>query len=87
MFYECSPKDCPCGDKCSNQRFQKKERVKELEVIEVISSHVPCEFVIFSLINIFELSLKYVILMLFIKLRPKTRDLAFARKCPLEKVN
>ncbi|CAI2184172.1 4554_t:CDS:2 [Funneliformis geosporum] len=34
MFYECSPKDCPCGDNCSNQRFQKKERVKELEVIE-----------------------------------------------------
>ncbi|GES81962.1 histone-lysine N-methyltransferase ASH1L-like [Rhizophagus clarus] len=34
MFYECSPKDCPCKDKCSNQRFQKKERVKELEVIE-----------------------------------------------------
>ncbi|CAG8507515.1 452_t:CDS:10 [Funneliformis mosseae] len=34
MFYECSSKDCPCGDNCSNQRFQKKERVKELEVIE-----------------------------------------------------
>lgn len=41
MFYECSPKDCPCKDKCSNQRFQKKERVKELEVIEVISIPVP----------------------------------------------
>ncbi|RUS17332.1 hypothetical protein BC937DRAFT_90111, partial [Endogone sp. FLAS-F59071] len=32
MFYECSPKHCPCGDKCSNQRFQKKEGIKELDV-------------------------------------------------------
>lgn len=32
MFYECDPRNCPCGDQCSNQRFQRKECKKELEV-------------------------------------------------------
>ncbi|KAJ3091227.1 Histone-Lysine N-Methyltransferase ash1l, partial [Quaeritorhiza haematococci] len=32
MFIECSPKECPVGEQCSNQRFQKKEDVKGLEV-------------------------------------------------------
>jgi hypothetical protein len=32
MFYECDPKHCPCGEQCSNQRFQRKERKKTLEV-------------------------------------------------------
>ncbi|CAG8844156.1 9932_t:CDS:2, partial [Racocetra persica] len=31
MFYECSPKYCPCGEKCSNQRFQRKESVKNVQ--------------------------------------------------------
>ncbi|CAG8528696.1 4325_t:CDS:2 [Diversispora eburnea] len=34
MFYECSPKDCPCEEQCTNQRFQRKECVKELEVFK-----------------------------------------------------
>ncbi|RUP44687.1 hypothetical protein BC936DRAFT_149128 [Jimgerdemannia flammicorona] len=47
MFYECSPKYCPCGDQCSNQRFQRKEGVKELEVFWTnkrgfgLRTHVP----------------------------------------------
>ncbi|KAG9304637.1 hypothetical protein G9A89_020201 [Geosiphon pyriformis] len=32
MFYECSLKTCQCGDLCTNQRFQKKEGLKKLEV-------------------------------------------------------
>ncbi|CAG8710304.1 13723_t:CDS:2 [Dentiscutata erythropus] len=31
MFYECSPKYCPCGEQCSNQRFQRKESVKKVK--------------------------------------------------------
>ncbi|KAI9003784.1 hypothetical protein DFJ74DRAFT_418262 [Hyaloraphidium curvatum] len=31
-WVECNPKTCPCGSRCSNQRFQRGERVKELEV-------------------------------------------------------
>ncbi|CAG8722577.1 8285_t:CDS:2, partial [Acaulospora morrowiae] len=34
MFYECSPKHCPCGKQCTNQRFQRKESVKELKVFK-----------------------------------------------------
>ncbi|CAJ0887015.1 4076_t:CDS:2, partial [Entrophospora sp. SA101] len=34
MCYECSPKHCILGDKCSNQRFQRKECVKVLRVFE-----------------------------------------------------
>ncbi|KAI9015133.1 hypothetical protein BC832DRAFT_523761, partial [Gaertneriomyces semiglobifer] len=32
MYIECSPTDCPAGEKCSNQRFQRRESVEELEV-------------------------------------------------------
>ncbi|RKP04543.1 hypothetical protein THASP1DRAFT_33679, partial [Thamnocephalis sphaerospora] len=32
MFYECSPKRCPCGKQCQNQRFRRHEFVRELEV-------------------------------------------------------
>ncbi|CAG8539902.1 12256_t:CDS:2 [Cetraspora pellucida] len=34
MFYECSPKHCPCGEQCSNQRFQRKESVKKVQVFK-----------------------------------------------------
>ncbi|KAI8137962.1 hypothetical protein BJV82DRAFT_524413 [Fennellomyces sp. T-0311] len=33
LFYECDPKTCPCGDQCSNQRFQQKKYITELEPI------------------------------------------------------
>ncbi|TPX68047.1 histone-lysine N-methyltransferase [Spizellomyces sp. 'palustris'] len=33
MFIECSPKHCPANERCSNQRFQKRESIKELEVV------------------------------------------------------
>ncbi|KAI8388531.1 uncharacterized protein BYT42DRAFT_492357 [Radiomyces spectabilis] len=32
LFYECEPNTCPCGDQCSNRRFQKKEGCKNLDV-------------------------------------------------------
>lgn len=32
MFIECLPGQCPCGDSCTNRRFQKKEFVRELQV-------------------------------------------------------
>ncbi|CAG8580314.1 2284_t:CDS:2, partial [Acaulospora colombiana] len=34
MFYECSPRHCPCGKQCTNQRFQRKESVKEVKVFK-----------------------------------------------------
>ncbi|KAG1048707.1 hypothetical protein G6F43_008924 [Rhizopus delemar] len=34
LFYECDPKHCPCGPKCSNNRFQKKQRKYKLEVFK-----------------------------------------------------
>lgn len=34
LFYECDPKYCPCGDQCSNRRFQRKERTKQLQVFQ-----------------------------------------------------
>ncbi|KAI9244085.1 hypothetical protein EDC94DRAFT_25426 [Helicostylum pulchrum] len=34
LFYECDPKCCPCGTKCSNTRFQRKERKKGLQVFQ-----------------------------------------------------
>ncbi|KAL7312054.1 hypothetical protein PS15m_007856 [Mucor circinelloides] len=34
LFYECDPDCCPCGDQCSNRRFQRKERTKELQVFQ-----------------------------------------------------
>lgn len=37
LFYECEPKYCPCGDQCSNRRFQRKERTKELQVFQTKS--------------------------------------------------
>ncbi|KAF9360604.1 Histone-Lysine N-Methyltransferase ash1l [Mortierella sp. AD094] len=33
MFYECISAHCPCGDQCSNQRFQKKHKEDHLRVI------------------------------------------------------
>ncbi|KAF9097100.1 Histone-Lysine N-Methyltransferase ash1l [Mortierella sp. AD031] len=33
MFYECISAHCPCGDLCSNQRFQKKHNEDHLRVI------------------------------------------------------
>ncbi|KAF9934577.1 Histone-Lysine N-Methyltransferase ash1l [Linnemannia zychae] len=33
MFYECVSAHCPCGDLCSNQRFQKKHNEDHLRVI------------------------------------------------------
>ncbi|KAG0300389.1 Histone-Lysine N-Methyltransferase ash1l [Dissophora globulifera] len=33
MFYECISAHCPCGDQCSNQRFQKKHNEDHLQVI------------------------------------------------------
>ncbi|KAK3846797.1 MAG: hypothetical protein J3R72DRAFT_363315, partial [Linnemannia gamsii] len=33
MFYECISAHCPCGDLCSNQRFQKKHNEDNLRVI------------------------------------------------------
>ncbi|ORZ26571.1 hypothetical protein BCR41DRAFT_300963, partial [Lobosporangium transversale] len=33
MFYECISAHCPCGDQCSNQRFQKKHDEDHLRVI------------------------------------------------------
>ncbi|KAG0338187.1 Histone-Lysine N-Methyltransferase ash1l [Podila horticola] len=33
MFYECIPSLCPCGDQCSNQRFQHKHNEDNLRVI------------------------------------------------------
>jgi len=35
MFYECISAHCPCGDQCSNQRFQKKHSEDHLRVIYV----------------------------------------------------
>lgn len=35
MLYECSGKNCPSGDLCTNRRFQKKQYVKELEIFYV----------------------------------------------------
>ncbi|KAI9028869.1 hypothetical protein CLU79DRAFT_736471 [Phycomyces nitens] len=32
LFYECDPKSCPCKSQCSNQRFQRKEGTKELQI-------------------------------------------------------
>ncbi|KAI9207652.1 structural basis of auto-inhibitory mechanism of histone methyltransferase, partial [Polychytrium aggregatum] len=32
MFIECDVKTCPCGSQCSNQAFQRRDEVKELEV-------------------------------------------------------
>ncbi|KAI8577972.1 hypothetical protein K450DRAFT_249280 [Umbelopsis ramanniana AG] len=32
MFYECDVQTCPCGKLCSNQRFQHKEEVNDLNV-------------------------------------------------------
>lgn len=37
MFYECIPSLCPCGDQCSNQRFQHKHNEDNLRVIWVRS--------------------------------------------------
>ncbi|KAI9485998.1 MAG: hypothetical protein EXX96DRAFT_27658 [Benjaminiella poitrasii] len=34
LFYECEPKYCPCGERCSNQRFQRKEKIKGLQVFQ-----------------------------------------------------
>ncbi|KAG2193674.1 hypothetical protein INT47_002316 [Mucor saturninus] len=34
LFYECEPKYCPCASQCSNQRFQRKERKKGLQVFQ-----------------------------------------------------
>ncbi|KAI8351545.1 hypothetical protein BD560DRAFT_409274 [Blakeslea trispora] len=34
LFYECDPRFCPCGEQCSNQRFQRKERKKELQIFQ-----------------------------------------------------
>ncbi|KAF9126225.1 Histone-Lysine N-Methyltransferase ash1l [Mortierella sp. 14UC] len=33
MFYECISAHCPCGDLCSNQRFQKRHNEDHLRVI------------------------------------------------------
>ncbi|GJJ69965.1 [histone H3]-lysine4 N-trimethyltransferase ASH1L [Entomortierella parvispora] len=33
MFYECISAHCPCGDQCSNQRFQRKHSEDHLRVI------------------------------------------------------
>ncbi|KAF9584434.1 Histone-Lysine N-Methyltransferase ash1l [Lunasporangiospora selenospora] len=33
MFYECISAHCPCGDQCSNQRFQRKHDESNLRVI------------------------------------------------------
>ncbi|KAJ3036813.1 Histone-Lysine N-Methyltransferase ash1l [Rhizophlyctis rosea] len=38
MFIECSPKDCPLGDKCSNQSFQRREFVPNLQVYRTARS-------------------------------------------------
>ncbi|TPX38181.1 histone-lysine N-methyltransferase [Synchytrium microbalum] len=32
MFIECDPESCPCGDKCTNQNFQRRNFVKKLKV-------------------------------------------------------
>ncbi|KAJ3279869.1 hypothetical protein HK104_001114 [Borealophlyctis nickersoniae] len=32
MFIECSPKHCPLGEMCSNQSFQRRENVSQIEV-------------------------------------------------------
>ncbi|KAI7861975.1 hypothetical protein BDF14DRAFT_1999502 [Spinellus fusiger] len=32
LYYECEPKTCPCMAQCSNQRFQRKEGTKGLEI-------------------------------------------------------
>ncbi|KAI8811913.1 structural basis of auto-inhibitory mechanism of histone methyltransferase, partial [Cladochytrium replicatum] len=32
MYIECTPEHCPCGPKCTNQRFQRKEERTGLEV-------------------------------------------------------
>ncbi|KAI8342674.1 hypothetical protein BC941DRAFT_466341 [Chlamydoabsidia padenii] len=32
MFFECDPSTCPCGDRCSNQKFKKRQFVKSLKV-------------------------------------------------------
>lgn len=38
MFYECVSAFCPCGDQCSNQRFQMKHNTDHLRVIWVRKS-------------------------------------------------
>lgn len=35
MFYECTPGYCPCGERCTNQRFQRAEYAK-VEPFKVI---------------------------------------------------
>lgn len=30
---ECDLKQCPCGDRCLNQRFQRREEVRDLGVV------------------------------------------------------
>lgn len=37
LFYECNPNCCPCGDQCSNRRFQRKEQTKKLQVFQTKS--------------------------------------------------
>ncbi|KAI7906434.1 uncharacterized protein BX663DRAFT_427608 [Cokeromyces recurvatus] len=37
LFYECEPKYCPCGEQCSNRRFQRKEKIKGLQVFRTES--------------------------------------------------
>ena len=29
LYYECHPATCPCGDKCQNQRFQRRRYPKQ----------------------------------------------------------
>ncbi len=35
LFYECDPKHCPCGEACSNRRFQEKRDFQGLQVYPV----------------------------------------------------
>ena len=35
LFVECDPEHCKMGERCSNQRFQRREEVEELEVFWV----------------------------------------------------
>lgn len=37
LFYECDPKLCPCGTRCSNQRFQRKQKKKGLQIFQTNS--------------------------------------------------
>jgi histone-lysine N-methyltransferase SETD2 len=32
LFIECRPGDCPCGERCQNQRFQRAQH-KDIEVM------------------------------------------------------